>query len=139
MNEYLKVIRGNYANFKGRARRREYWMFFLVNFFISLILSVVSNALGWTLTPDTTNPLRSLGVLDGLYTLFVLVPALAVSVRRLHDTGRSGWWQLIAVIPLVGPLVLLFFLVQDSEADENDWGANPKALGSQSAAPLRQW
>ena len=117
MEWYLLVLK-KYAEFGGRARRKEYWMFTLFNVIASLALGVVDGILG---LGD-----MGFGLLSGLYTLAVFVPSLAVSVRRLHDTGRSGWWLLIAFIPILGALSLLFFMVQDGEPGPNEYGPNPK-------------
>lgn len=113
MSWYLDVLK-NYVGFQGRARRTEYWMFTLFNVIITIILSIVETIVG----------LPSL--LSGLYTLAVLLPSLAVSVRRLHDTGRSGWWILIGLIPLVGSIILLVFMCLDSQNNGNQYGPNPK-------------
>lgn len=112
MHWYLEVLK-KYAVFSGRARRREYWMFFLVNFIVGLVLAVIGRVL-------------DLEILQYLYSLAVLLPGLGVAVRRLHDTGRSGWWLLIALVPLIGAIVLLVFLVSDSQPDTNQYGPNPK-------------
>ncbi|WP_086791130.1 DUF805 domain-containing protein [Streptomyces thermovulgaris] len=112
MHWYLEVLK-KYAVFTGRARRREYWMFFLVNFIVGLVLAVIGQVL-------------DLEILQYLYSLAVLLPGLGVSVRRLHDTGRSGWWLLISLVPLIGAIVLLVFLVSDSQPDTNQYGPNPK-------------
>ena len=117
MDWYLKVLR-EYATFSGRARRKEYWMFFLINFLVTIGLAIVDGILGLGGT---------LGILSLLYALAVVIPGLAVTVRRLHDTGRSGWWFLVGFIPLVGIFVLLFFLATDSEPGANQYGPNPKA------------
>lgn len=122
MHWYLDVLR-KYAVFSGRATRREYWMFVLFNFLATLVLSLTDRVAGLMSEP------MGIGLLSGLYSLAVLIPSLAVSVRRLHDTGRTGWWLLIALIPLVGPIVLLVFMVLDSEPNENRYGPNPKILG----------
>ena len=114
MEWYLKVLR-EYVGFSGRARRKEYWMFFLFNMIASLILSVVEYYAGLP------------SFLSGLYSLAVLLPSLAVTFRRLHDTGRSGAWILIALIPLVGAIILLVFMCTDSQSDDNKYGPNPKA------------
>ena len=119
MNWYLEVLR-KYAVFGGRARRKEYWYFVLFNIIISIVLAVVDRVTG------TFSQEAGMGLLGGIYTLAVLIPGIAVSVRRLHDTNRSGWWILIALIPLIGAIVLLFFMVQDSEPGVNQYGANPK-------------
>ncbi|OZM56446.1 hypothetical protein CIB95_11770 [Lottiidibacillus patelloidae] len=113
MEWYLKVLK-NYVNFSGRARRKEYWMFVLFNMIVAFVLGFIDGIL------------FEVGLLGNLYLLAVLLPSLAVSVRRLHDTGRSGWWLLISLIPLIGGIILLFFLCEDSK-DANQFGPNPKA------------
>lgn len=114
MNWYLEVLK-KYAVFSGRARRKEYWMFVLFNMIIGLVLGFVEGLVDGP------------GVLSSLYSLAVLIPGIAVSVRRLHDTGRSGWWLLIGLVPLIGAIVLLVFMVQDSDPAANPYGPNPKA------------
>jgi uncharacterized membrane protein YhaH (DUF805 family) len=121
MNWYLAVLK-KYAVFSGRAHRTEYWMFTLVNLIISLILVAVENLIG--LVPEGGGQ----GVLSGIYTVAVLLPSLAVGVRRLHDTGRSGWWLLIGLAPLIGVIVLVVFFVQDSQPGSNTYGPNPKGV-----------
>lgn len=113
MQWYLKVL-SNYIGFQGRARRKEYWMFFLFNFLITMLLSMIEVMIGLG------------GILSGIYGLFVLLPSIAVNVRRLHDIGRSGWWMLLSFIPVVGLIVLLVFAVLDSQPGENKYGPNPK-------------
>ena len=115
MNYYLDCLKTKYVCFSGRARRKEYWMFTLVNIVISLILCVIDMQMN-------TN------VLQMVYGLAVLLPALGVSVRRLHDIGKSGWWLLLAFLPIVGPIVLLVFVCLDSKPGENKYGPNPKGL-----------
>jgi len=113
VNWYLAVLK-NYAGFSGRARRTEYWMFFLINFIIVVVLDVIGLAL-------------KLGTYLGIiYSLAVLLPALAVAVRRLHDTGRSGWWVLISFVPLVGTIILIVFLATEGQPGDNQYGPNPK-------------
>lgn len=116
MNWYLDVLK-KYAVFTGRARRKEYWFFFLISVIISIILSVIDGSFGSN---------GGMGVLSTLYSLAVLIPGIAVSVRRLHDINRSGWWLLIALVPILGAIVLLVFMVQDSTPGENQFGPNPK-------------
>ena len=111
MHWYLDVLK-KYAVFSGRARRTEYWMFFLFNVIISLVLGFLA------------------AILSNLYALAVLIPGLAVSVRRLHDTNRSGWWLLISLVPIVGIIVLIVFLVSDGQANDNQYGPNPKAVAA---------
>ncbi len=113
MNWYLDVLK-KYAVFSGRARRQEYWMFVLFYVISYVLLGIIEGIVNLS------------GILTGIYALAVLVPSLAVGARRLHDTGRSGWWLLIALIPLVGAIVLIYFAVQDSQPGENQYGPNPK-------------
>ncbi|MER6123590.1 DUF805 domain-containing protein [Streptomyces sp. NPDC001795] len=112
MHWYVDVLK-KYAVFSGRARRQEYWMFFLFNVIISIVLAIIDNAAGTS-------------ILGLLYTLAVLLPGLGVTVRRLHDTGKSGWWILISLIPLVGTIILIVFLATDGQPEPNQHGANPK-------------
>jgi uncharacterized membrane protein YhaH (DUF805 family) len=112
MDWYLKVVK-NYVGFQGRARRKEYWMFFLFNVIIGFVIGFVDGLFNLS------------QVLSTLYSLAILLPSLAVGVRRLHDTGRSGLWLLIGLIPLIGFIVLLIFFCEDSK-DENQYGPNPK-------------
>ena len=121
MNWFLLAVKQKYADFSGRARRSEYWYFLLFYMLILIALSVVDVVLGWFSTD------AGVGVLSGIYTLALLIPSLSVSVRRLHDTDRSGWWLLIGLIPLIGGIVLLVFFAQDSQAGANRFGPNPKA------------
>lgn len=120
-NWYLGVIR-NYTGFSGRARRKEYWYFTLVNILANLVMSIIDRILGSALQ------IESFGLFGVIYALFILIPSIAVTVRRLHDTGRTGWWVLIAFIPIVGLLVMLYFLIQDSDEGTNQYGASPKDL-----------
>lgn len=113
MNWYLAVLK-KYAQFSGRARRTEYWMFVLFNIIISAVLGVIEGVIGTS------------GAIGLLYSLAVLIPALAVSVRRLHDTDRSGWWLLIALVPLFGAIVLIVFAAQEGKPGTNAYGPNPK-------------
>lgn len=131
MSCYLAVLE-KYAVFTGRARRREYWYFFLFNILILILLAGIDAAIG------AFSPQARIGPLSGLYSLAVLIPGLAVSVRRLHDTNRSGWWILIALVPLVGAVGLLVFLVQDSQTGQNQYGPSPKAgLGTLASKPAQ--
>jgi uncharacterized membrane protein YhaH (DUF805 family) len=113
MNWYLKVLK-QYADFNGRARRQEFWMFVLFNIIFSMVAGALDAVFG------------SWGAIGGLYGLFVLIPGLAVSVRRLHDTGKSGWMLLIALIPLIGTIWLIVLLATDSTPGNNQYGDNPK-------------
>jgi len=114
MNWYLKVL-NQYADFSGRARRTEYWMFVLFNIIFSVAATVLDVVV-------------HIEIFSLLYSLAVLVPGLAVSVRRLHDTGKSGWMILVALIPLVGAIWLIVLMATDSDPGENEYGSNPKEL-----------
>lgn len=119
---YKSVLTEKYADFTGRARRAELWWFALVNFVAYIVIFVVAFILG-----SISDGLGALGVfLYVVYALAVIVPSLAVAVRRLHDTGKSGWMLLIGLIPLVGPIVLLVFYFTDGDPGDNQYGASPK-------------
>lgn len=119
MNWYLTAMR-NYANFDGRARRKEYWVFVILNFVFSLIALIFDGVLGLEKFSPDFSPLYS------LYWAATLVPTLSVTVRRLHDTGRSGWYLLIGFIPLIGSLWLLVLTVMDGDRFTNQYGPDPK-------------
>jgi len=121
MNWYLEVLQ-KYAVFSGRARRKEYWFFFLFNTLICIGFVVVE------LVAGIASKMLSVGVslLSLLYALAVLIPGLAVFFRRLHDTGRSAWWILLSFIPLIGQIILIVFLASDSNPGPNRFGPNPK-------------
>lgn len=119
MNWYLKVIK-QYADFNGRARRMEYWMFTLINFLISMVLYVPA----LYLMMDNESPLFM--SFYYIYSLALLVPGIAVLVRRLHDVGKSGWFIFIGLIPIIGAIWLLVLLFTDSDKGVNEYGPNPK-------------
>lgn len=112
---YLKPFK-QYVDFEGRARRKEYWTFTLGNMLISLLLGG-GGAMGF-----------GSELIGGLFSLIVFIPGIAVAVRRLHDTGRSGFWIFILLVPLVGLFVMIYFLVLDSESGSNEYGPNPKTV-----------
>lgn len=109
-----------YAVFSGRARRKEYWYFALFYLIIYIVLSFIDRATG------TFNLKSHVGLLTGIFALAMVMPSLAVSVRRLHDTDRTGWWLLIGFVPLIGAIVLLVFFVLDGTPETNRFGQNPK-------------
>lgn len=114
-SSYADVLKNKYALFTGRSRRHEYWMFTLVNLVITMVLAVIDGVLGLH------------GILMLVYGLATLLPCIGLSIRRLHDTSRSGWWLLLALVP-VANLVLLYFMVLDSTPGDNAFGANPKGV-----------
>lgn len=120
MHYYREVLR-KYADFAGRARRREYWMFTLWNAIIGFLIGFVAGIIAAT---QHTHPLISVPSI--IYGLVILIPSLAVTFRRLHDTNRSAWWLLISLVPIIGSIVLLIFLVTDSTPGTNKYGPNPK-------------
>jgi uncharacterized membrane protein YhaH (DUF805 family) len=122
MQWYLKVLR-QYVDFSGRARRTEYWMFQLFNIVAIIVLLLIDQVLGT-------------GFLSTIYVLAVFLPSLAVAARRLHDIGRSGWWQLIGIIPIIGAIVMIVWCATDSQPQPNQWGPNPKAVQASGGAAV---
>ena len=120
MNYYIDCITKKYVCFSGRARRKEYWMFVLFNFIAAFVVGFIGGFLA-----GATNVV-AFSFLGTIYNLAVLLPSFAVLVRRLHDTGKSGWWWLIGLVPFVGWIVLLVFCCTDSKPGENQYGPNPK-------------
>ncbi|MUU79710.1 DUF805 domain-containing protein [Winogradskyella endarachnes] len=124
MEWYLKVVRDNYANFTGRARRQEYWMFVLFNILFAFATVLVAGALV---------ALTEIGAFAGLYFIYILgiiIPSLAVAVRRLHDIGKSGWFYLVALIPLVGGIWLIILFATEGDKGPNAYGPDPKETNS---------
>ncbi|MCD0168786.1 DUF805 domain-containing protein [Deinococcus sp. 23YEL01] len=133
MNEFTEVITKKYGQVSGRARRREYWMYTLIYVLIASILIVIEEALGLTVGDE----LSHVGVLSNLFALAMFSPSLGVTIRRLHDTGRSGWWMLISIVPVIGWIAIIVFLVSDSAQGSNKWGPNPKSLTGSAATPAQ--
>lgn len=123
MEWFMKALK-QYAVFQGRAQRKEYWYYILFFILFAIVVAIVESALG------LTDPEMGSGPLSLVYSLALLVPSIAVAVRRLHDTGRSGWWILIGLIPVVGAIVLIVFYVFDSEPGDNEYGPNPKGVAA---------
>jgi uncharacterized membrane protein YhaH (DUF805 family) len=121
MNWFLIALK-KYATFSGRSQRAEYWYYTLFYILIYIGLTIIDSVTG------TFDAEAGVGLLGSLMGLALLIPTLAVTVRRLHDTGRSGWWLLIGLIPLVGLIVMLVFTVQDSKPGDNEYGPNPKGV-----------
>lgn len=127
----LKSFWSNYRNFKGRARRSEYWFVQLFLVVVNLAAAAIDFAL---MDGDVDRFIANGGggIVGLILILATITPALAVLIRRLHDTGRSGWWALMLLIPVAGAIVLLVFTVEDSEAKENSYGPSPKLTPSAS-------
>lgn len=119
MNWYFAVLR-KYAQFQGRSRRKEFWFFTLINAFLSMACGLVDTTL------HLPTVVEGYGVLAAIYAVFAFLPTVAVIVRRLHDQDRTGWWALIMLIPIVGILVLLYFMLQNSTEGSNRFGNSPK-------------
>lgn len=119
--EWYTTVLKKYVEFSGRARRKEFWMFTLFNVIISIILGIIDRIIG----TDYGN--GSSGLLSTIYSLGVLLPSIAVGIRRLHDTNRSGWWILIGLIPCVGWIILIVFYATEGVAGPNQYGPDPKA------------
>lgn len=116
----FKSVMLNWGDFQGRSRRRVFWYFALANFALSLVAGIIDHVVLRTPTMQT-------GLLQGLYSLVVLVPSLSLAFRRLHDIGKSAWWLLICFIPILGWIAILYFYCKDSDAD-NQYGPNPKTI-----------
>lgn len=123
MEWFLKVVRDNYANFEGRARRKEFWMFYLFYAIFGVVIGFLIGLLAGILDSP------ALIFLVVVYFIAMLIPLLAASVRRLHDTGKSGWMVLIYFIPLIGWIWLLVLLVTEGDRGENQYGPDPKGSG----------
>ncbi|EEZ3504650.1 DUF805 domain-containing protein [Escherichia coli] len=118
MDWYLKVLK-NYVGFRGRARRKEYWMFILVNIIFTFVLGLLDKMLGWQRAGGE-------GILTTIYGILVFLPWWAVQFRRLHDTDRSAWWALLFLIPFIGWLIIIVFNCQAGTPGENRFGQDPK-------------
>ena len=125
MEWYLKVMRDNYANFSGRARRKEYWMFVLVQTIVMIGLMILDSILGLDFELQGISLGYGYLYLIGLIVHFI--PSLAVLVRRLHDVGKSGWFYFIFLIPLIGVIWLLVLYCTEGQKQDNKWGPDPKA------------
>ena len=120
MNWFIDALK--YAvNFSGRARRKAYWMFVLFYVIFAFVAGVLDGILG------TVNPKTGMGAIGGLYIFLMLLPLIALSIRRLHDTDRSGWWFLINFVPLIGGLVFFVFTLLEGTRGDNRFGPDPKA------------
>jgi len=119
MEWYFKVL-NQFADFSGRARRKEYWMFALFNVLFTVAALILDKFM------DTGFNGSYIGWIYILYSLAIFIPSLAVTVRRLHDVGKSGWMYLIILIPIIGAIWLLVLMATDGQPGTNSWGPNPK-------------
>jgi len=120
MRYYLEAI-WKYASFTGRAARRAFWWFMLLH--LSIIVALTAFEVWRGHPPDPMNPSLVLSA----YQLFILLPLLALTVRRLHDTNRSGWWILLNLVPVIGQLLLLWFMLISGDRRDNRYGPDPLA------------
>lgn len=121
--DYFKLcVSQKFATFSGRARRQEYWLFYLDCIIVSSALSSLSLSLVHDIVANVIVTTVSVA-----WTLFIIIPSLAVLVRRLHDTNRSGWWLLLYLLPVIGAIVLFVFTLLPGTVGENDYGDDPKA------------
>lgn len=127
MNWYLEVIKNNYANFSGRARRKEYWMFTLVNtIIITILYAILISSIDMN-TGKMSGLGSIIGIVLGIYSLAIIVPSLAVTIRRFHDQDKSGWMFLLAFIPAIGGLIVFVFMCLEGTKGDNRFGPDPKA------------
>ena len=117
MSWYIDAIK-NYVNFSGRARRKAYWMFYLMHIVVTVVVVVLNMVIFG---------LEGMPVLTTIYGLFILLPGLAVAIRRLHDIGKSGWWYLIGFVPIIGIIWLIVLLATAGNSGDNQYGPDPKA------------
>ena len=115
MTWYIEALK-KYTTFSGRSRRKEYWMFMLFNILISIVFSLIDSLTGLN------------HILSRIYYLAIIIPSIAVAVRRLHDTGKNGWWYFINILPIIGSIWFLVLMCMDSQNGENQYGRNPKEL-----------
>lgn len=127
MNYFLDALK-NYATFSGRATRQQYWMyilFYIVFYFVAVMLDI---------TLGQFDKEKMSGFISTVYTFGLLLPTIAILARRLHDIGRSSWWILLIVIPVIGSLVILIFTLMDSQKDENKYGVSLKYANTANSA-----
>jgi len=133
MNHYLDGLQ-RYFDFSGRATRTQFWMFALISWGISLVLALLDALTGFTTE-------TGVGILSSFYWLAILIPGLALSIRRLHDTNRSGWWLLLFLVPIIGAIWILILYIQGSHPADNQYGPNPHGGSAPPASPepVAQW
>jgi len=127
MNWYLKVMKESYSDFHGRASRKEFWMWYLFYVIVLIVAMILDGVLGtgFEIGYGATTPYGWIYIIAALAHV---IPGLAVSVRRLHDVGKSGWFLFISLIPVIGGIWLLVLSCSDGDANDNEYGSNPKIL-----------
>ena len=125
---FLDTVKNKYTKFDGRASRSEFWYFALFYFIINVILVLIDTFIINPMLGATASQMGQGGFLQIIFALALLLPTIAIAVRRLHDIGKSGWWYLLAFIPLIGLLVLLYFFILDSQPGTNPYGHNPQSF-----------
>ncbi len=125
---FIDTIKNRYAKFDGRATRSEYWYFILFYFIFSIIAATLDSLVINPMLGASSTEAGQGGILQMIFALGLLIPSIALGIRRFHDIGKSGWWMLIGFIPILGLLALIYFYVQDSQAGSNLYGENPKVL-----------
>lgn len=130
-SEAIRTCFRKYVDFNGRARRSEFWYWVLFTVLVGMVAGIIDSALDLQPRLDTGEvDVTASGPFANISSLVLFLPGLAVSIRRLHDRGRSGWWVLLHLIPVIGTLILLFgFFIKDSEPGDNAYGPNPKGVG----------
>ena len=123
LNWFINPVKNHYFDFSGRASRQTYWMFILVYVIISVVLTIIDRSMG-------------MNVLNMLFSLAVLLPSLGIAARRLHDTGMSGWWLLLSLIPFLGTIVLIIMLVRKGQDMANEYGPVPGMMNTAAAMAM---
>lgn len=122
MQDFIKGVKKSF-DFKGRSRRREFWMFMLISSVFAAGFTIIETLLGLQLAQD-------IGILSAIYALAIAAPTVSVTVRRLHDTGRTGWWSLLFLVPVIGWIALISLTLFNSDLGANAYGKSPKAWNS---------
>ena len=122
MNYYLDVLK-KYADFNGRARRKEYWMFLLCNAIVSVVLWIVMGMM-----ISSIEGIGTMAIVMSIYGAAMFLPTLALTVRRLHDIGKSGAWYFIQLVPFIGNIWMFILMITEGQPTENIYGGNPKAI-----------
>ena len=125
---FIDTIKNRYAKFNGRATRSEYWFYMLFYFILAVLVGMIDTLLINPMLGATSQQAGEGGFLQIILALVLLVPSIAIGVRRLHDIGKSGWWLLIGLVPIIGALVLIYFYVTDSQVGSNLYGENSKGV-----------